>query len=64
MGEVPTNMRNLGKFEPLAFLHVWRDIPPGPKGHRHTNPRVADVKVFHDAHLAELDALSQSFAAP
>lgn len=54
----PTNTRNLGELEVLAFLHAWRDTPPQPgKSHRQTDPPKAMVTEYYNEHLIELQAL-------
>lgn len=65
MGLGPRNTQRLGALEVLAFLHAWRDTPPGPSGHRKTHPPSDVVREFHDAHLAELEVLAApQLAAP
>jgi hypothetical protein len=58
------NTRNHGNLEPLAFLHAWRDVPPGPRGHRKTHPEQEAVTAFYHDHLAELQALAVACGAP
>ena len=56
------NIRNHGFLEPIAFLHAWRDTPPGPNGHRLTQPPAAAVTTFFTNHQAELADLHAHFA--
>ena len=60
-GVVPKNIETHGILEPLAFLHTWRDVVPGPYGHRKTNPKPEDVTAFFNAHQGELENLAESF---
>lgn len=62
LGVVPRNTRHHGDLEPLAFLHVWRDVPPGPQGHRKTNPKPEDVTAFFNAYQGELAELAAQWA--
>lgn len=62
MGLGPRNTARLGDIEPLVFLHVWRDTPPGPQGHRKTQPSSEAVTAFYEAHRQELEALHGLFA--
>ena len=64
MGDGIKNTSRHGHLEPIAFLHVWRDTPPGEKRHRLTDPLPEDVDNFHDAHKEELQALWEMFATP
>ena len=62
-GCVPTNMHH-GFLEPLAFLHVWHDTPPGKKGHRLTAVNQEDVIAYLNTHKDELQAEWHQFATP
>ena len=61
MGVVSKNIENHGILEPLAYLHVSRDLVPGPLGHRHTHADPADVASFYTAHQDELEQLAEQF---
>lgn len=61
MGVVSKNIENHGILEPLAYLHVWRDLVPGPDGHRLTNADPADVAAFYTRHQEELEQLAERF---
>lgn len=65
MGLGPRNTSAHGELEPLAYLHVWRDVPPHPdKTHRNTDvPDRAAVTAFFEAHQPELQALADLFQA-
>ena len=51
----------LGPLGTLAFLHVWRDLAPGPKGHRLTNPPKSEVTKYFEAHKSELEDIWDQF---
>ena len=53
-----------GYLEPVAFLHAWRDTPPGERGHRLTDPSPEAVAGFFNSHHAEIEALWSEFATP
>ena len=57
------NIKN-GLLEPLAFLHVWKETPPGALGHRPTPPDPVEVLAFLREHKAELEAIFGVFATP
>ena len=61
VGVISRNTLAHGELEPLAYLHVWRDVPPGPRGHRLTDAAPADVAAFYDAHELELKNLAELF---
>lgn len=61
VGVIPRNIEEHGILEPLALLHVWRDVPPGPRGHRLTNPTAAAVAAFYGEHQDELETLGDLF---
>lgn len=61
MGVIPKNTETHGHLEPLAFLHAWRDVPPGPQGHRKTHPTPEAVTAFFHTHKDELDELAEYF---
>ena len=61
MGVVPKNIESHGILEPLAYLHVWRDLVPGPDGHRHTHADPAVVAAFYTRHQEELEQLAERF---
>lgn len=63
-GVAPRNIKQHGFYEPIAFLHAWRDTPPGPRGHRLTNPSPQAVADFFNAHEPGLAALWTHFATP
>jgi hypothetical protein len=54
----------LGYLEPLAFLHVWKELTPGPNGHRKTHPIDTDVASFYTRHARELEVIWGEFATP
>ena len=59
------NTRRHGPLEPLAFLHVWRDVVPEERGHRLTPVRdAALVSRFFTDHESELNAIFEQFASP
>lgn len=64
MGLGPRNTSRHGSLEPLAYLHAWRDTPPGPQGHRKTNPKAPAVTQFFNDNRAELQALEDIFLTP
>ena len=64
MGLGKANTRELGDLEPLAYLHVWRDVPPNDKGHVKTHPTPEQVSKFYHDHLPELQTLADHFGAP
>ena len=63
MGLGPRNTRH-GHLEPLAFLHVWKDMAPGPGGHRKTSPDPEAVLRFLNEHRDELAAMHTHFETP
>ena len=63
-GVNPRNTAKHGFLEPIAFLHAWRDTPPGENGHRRTDPSPAAVEAFFVAHGGELNTLFEQFASP
>ena len=55
----------LGHLQPLAFLHVWKELEPGPPSHRKTDPESDDqVFAFFTEHKEELEEIWTAFAAP
>ena len=64
MGVSTRNTRNHGHLEPLAYLHVWRDLVPGPYGHRLTNAEQPAVTEFFLANEERLEELWSQFATP
>ena len=64
MGVVPRNIKPHGILQPLAYLHVWRDLEPGPDGHRLTDASPADVTKFFKDHELELENLGELFGIP
>ena len=60
-GLAPRNMRPHGRLQPIAYLHAWRDTPPGPNGHRLTNPTAAAVADFFNANETALANLAAEF---
>ena len=61
IGVIPKNIQQHGILEPLAYLHVWRDLVPGPRGHRLTHADPADVASFYTDHQDELEQLADRF---
>ena len=61
LGLGPTNTRRHGPLQPLAFLHVWRDLPPGEDGHRKTDPTQAQVTAYFNEHKSELEGIWEQF---
>ena len=60
-GVIPANCKHFAEDEPIAFLHAWRDTPPGPgKTHRNTDPTHEAVSAFYRDHKEEFG----SFARP
>ena len=64
LGVVPKNTRPHGDLQPLATLHVWRDQPPGPKGHIFTSSPPKAVAEFMAKHKAALQSLEDHYRAP
>lgn len=64
MGLGPRNTKRHGPLEPLAFLHAWRDLPPGEQGHRKTPVPQALVTAFFLEHETEMEAIWSHFATP
>ena len=63
-GATPRNIKKHGFLQPIAYLHAWRDTPPGPFGHRRTEPDAKDVADFFNENEAALEELFNSFATP
>ena len=61
MGVISKNTGARGILEPLAYLHVWRDVVPSDKSHRLTDAEPADVVKFFDDHEIELEDLGELF---
>ena len=59
-----TENTRLGWLQPLAFLHVWKETPPGDAGHRLTDPPAAEVERFLNENHDELANMFSHFATP
>ena len=64
MGTSKKNTTPHGFLQPLAFLHVWRDVCPTERGHRLTPVKQEPVSKFFEEHEEELMAIWNVFATP
>lgn len=58
-GVTVRNTARLGALEPLAYLHAWRDTPPGPRGHSNTEPPRQAIQDFFEEHREALETLAR-----
>jgi len=57
-GSIGRNVARYGEVQPLALLHAWLDMPAAPgKTHADTDPSMAEVGAYVEAHRAELQEL-------